>query len=81
MTREEHLLVLAVFTKQQQMITVLADILRSRDLVSADDLERLSSIAAIQDEPSKDALMRQVKVFYLDVAKALGIETGLTPPL
>ncbi len=80
MTREEHLLVLAVFTKQQQIITVLADMLRSRDLASADDL-RAFEFAAIQDEPSKDALMRQVKVFYLDVAKALGIETGLTPPL
>jgi hypothetical protein len=55
MTREEHLLVLAVFTKQQQIITVLADMLRSRDLASADD-QRTFEFAAIQDEPSKDAL-------------------------
>jgi hypothetical protein len=79
MTREEHVLVLAIFTKQQQLIRVLFDMLRSHNLASADDL-RAFEFAAIQDEPSKDALLQEMKAFYLDVAKSLGIETGLTLP-
>jgi hypothetical protein len=34
MTREEHLLMLTVFAKQQQLIQALANMLKSRDLAT-----------------------------------------------
>lgn len=76
MTREEHLLMLTMFAKQQQLIQALASILKSRDLAGDDDL-RAFEFAAIQDEPSTLAVLRSVKSFYLNAAQDLKIETGI----
>jgi hypothetical protein len=78
MTREEHLLILTMLTRQQMLIKVILDLLRSREIVSDDDLAAFD-FAVRQDAASNLVLLRQVKVVYLRVAEEAGVDTGLAP--
>lgn len=76
MTTKEHLLVLSLFTKQAQLIKLLLDILKSRQILSADDA-RAFEFSANVDAASNLALFEQAKARYVQLAKGLGIDTGL----
>ena len=72
LTREEHLLLIALFVKQSQNIKILLEILKSRDILTGDD-SRAFEFSVLQDMPSNDALFREGKAKYIQLAKGLGI--------
>jgi len=76
MTPEEYLLIVTMLTKQQQLLQTLANILKSRDLVSSDDLAAFE-FAGLWNVPEKDRVIEMVKKAYLQNAETLGIDTGL----
>jgi len=76
MRPKEHLLMLTVFAKQNQLIKLLLDILRSRGILTGDDA-RAFEFSANVDAVSNAALFEEAKQKYLTLAKGLGIETGL----
>jgi hypothetical protein len=76
MTTQEHKLILGLFAKQTQLIMVLVHILKSHDLVQADDAQAFE-FAVTEDAASNAALLAKVKKSYLEFAKSLGVETGL----
>jgi hypothetical protein len=78
MTREEHLLILTMLTRQQLLTKVILDLLRSREIVADDDVAAFE-FAVRQDAASNPVLLRQVKEVYLTVASELGVNTGITP--
>jgi len=76
MTREEHQLMVTMFTIQRSLIFSLADILKSHDLTSDDDLvafETLQKVEAV----SRLGLARQVQNEYVSHAQGLSLEIGL----
>ena len=79
MTKEEHLLMVAVFTKQAQFVRVIVEFLKSRGIASPDDFPAFEYVVS-QDLPSSAALFQQSKDAYLHLAKGLGIKTGLETP-
>jgi hypothetical protein len=78
MTRDEHLMVLTMLARQQMQIKLILDVLRSREIVSGDDLKAFD-FAVRQDAESKLSLLRQVKEVYLAAAAEVGLETGIKP--
>jgi hypothetical protein len=76
MTTKEHMLVLGLFTKQNQFIKVLLDILKSRGILVADDA-RAFEFSQNVDASSNAAIFAEAKAKYLELARGLGIETGL----
>lgn len=72
MTTEEHALFMGMFTKQQQHIMALLEILRSRGIVTGDDAAAFR-FAVATDVASNAALFRDVKATYIQFAKTLGI--------
>jgi len=76
MTTEEHLLVLTLTVKQNQLIKLLLDILKSRGILTGDDA-RAFEFSANVDVASNVALFAEAKRKYLILAEGLGIETGL----
>jgi hypothetical protein len=79
MTTQEHKLIIGLFAKQMQLITILLQILKSRDLVEKDDAQAFE-FAVTEDDVSNAALLQRAKASYLQLAKSLGIETGLERP-
>jgi hypothetical protein len=79
MTTQEHKLILGLFAKQTQLITILLQILKSRDLVQHDDAQAFE-FAVTEDAASNAALFARAKKSYLGLAKSLGVETGLETP-
>jgi hypothetical protein len=75
-TPQEHILVMSVWFKQQQAIRILLDMLKSRNILSADD-EQAFSFSQTVNAPSNAALFDEVKTNYLALAKSAGIQTGL----
>jgi hypothetical protein len=71
LTRKEHLLFLAFFTKQQRHINIIVDMLRSRGILSGDDPAAFRFAAS--DASSTAALFSAVKADYLRLAKQLGV--------
>jgi hypothetical protein len=84
MTTGEHMLMLQLFFKQRQAIRILLDILKSRGVLTADD-EQAFAYAQTANAPSNAAVFDEAKHFYLTLAHALAVETGLEnmpePPL
>ncbi len=76
MTKEEHLLMISLFTKQAQFIKIILEILKSRGIVEHDDPAAFESAVRL-DLDSNAALFQQTKAGYVRVAKGLGIEAGL----
>jgi hypothetical protein len=82
MTPKEHLLLLTLIAKQAQHINLLLNVLKSRGIVTGDDA-RAFEFAASVDARANAALLQREKDSYLQVARGLGLETGLEtlPPL
>lgn len=76
MTPREHAFFFALFAKQTQQIKILLDILKSREILTGDDA-RAFEFSQTANVASNVALFRQSKAAYLQLAKSLGIETGL----
>lgn len=76
MTEKEHLLMVRMFTKQAQFVRVLANILKSKEIIEGDDAAAFEQATAL-DIQSNAALFAQSVVAYVKLAKDLGIETDL----
>lgn len=76
MTTEEHVLILQLLFKQRQGMRVLLNILRSRDILTPDD-EKAFAAAQTQDVGSNAAIFAEAKAFYIDLARSVGLQTGL----
>jgi hypothetical protein len=76
MTEKEHLLMVRMFTKQAQFVKVLANILKSKEIIEGDDAAAFEQATAL-DIQSNAALFAQSVVAYVKLAKDLGIETDL----
>ena len=78
------MLILQLLFVQRRMIRVLLNILRSREVLNADD-EKAFGSAQQQDAGSNAALFDEAMTDYLRIAHSLGLETGLEnmpePPL
>ncbi len=79
MTKEEHLLMISLFTKQGQFIKTLVAIMKSRGILQADDASAFAFATAL-DMESNVALYAEMRSAYVTLAKGLGIETGLENP-
>ena len=66
----------SMFTKQAQFVKVLANILKSKEIIEGDDAAAFEQAAAL-DIQSNAALFTQSVVAYVKLAKDLGIETDL----
>jgi len=76
MTTKEHLLMIAMLTKQRQFTKVLIDLLMKKCGVAASELPAFEfSVAA--DSVLRSELFATTRDSYEQVAKALEIETGL----
>lgn len=82
MTPREHLLVLALFVRQAHLAKLLADVLKSREIMSDEDWKAFEFAASV-DDLSNSALFDLMKAKYIELASQLGIPTGLEnlPPL
>lgn len=78
MTSEEHRLLIWVLVRQLQNTKTLIEILESRGILQGDDATAFASTVFL-DEASNSALHQQAKAEYLQIAKLLGVETGLEP--
>jgi hypothetical protein len=78
MTREEHLLIVTMLGRQQLLIKLLIELLRSNGIISSDDLQAFEFVLR-QDAASNEALLREVRGVYREMAEGLGLDTGLKP--
>jgi hypothetical protein len=76
MTRKEHLLMIGIVAKQYQMIRVLLDLLKNKQIISDGDLEAFQFVA-MRDDDATLALVRQVRSFHVQAATEACLETGL----
>jgi hypothetical protein len=76
MNPEDHVLMCLMFFKQRQAIRILLDILRSRDIITADD-EKAFSSAFLQDADLNSSLLEGTRDMYLKIAQGAGVDSGL----
>jgi hypothetical protein len=75
-TKQEHTLMISMFVKQQMFIKMLIEVLRSRGLVSGDDLQAFE-FSVNADMPATEQLFSDMTALYTKVATAMGIDTSL----
>lgn len=78
MTDKEHALILMMFTRQNLYIQMLLDMLKSRDIIQADDIPAFDSVV-IADRDNVDAFVRALAQ-YRKFANQLGLELPTLPP-
>jgi hypothetical protein len=78
-TTQEHLLIIMALAKQAQFVKLFSELLKSKGIVSQDDLSAFD-FAVTQDFASNASLLEQVKTAYLHLAKGAGVTTGLETP-
>ena len=76
MTPEEHRLVIYVLAQQLRHIKTILEILKRRGILESADSEAFASSVFLDDEATLSAL-REAKADYLNLAKLLGVQTGL----
>lgn len=79
MTRQEHIMMISLFTKQTQLVKMLINLLKSRGIATDDDVTAFE-FAALVDQQSNAAIFRDVSNAYLTLAKGMGIDTGIETP-
>jgi hypothetical protein len=72
MTRNEHALMVAMFTKQARQIKVLYEVLKSRDILQGDDLEAFTAIVESDPLANRELSIETVKD-YTDSCHVLDI--------
>ena len=78
MTDKEHALMMMMFTRQDQFIKMLIDVLKSRDIIQADDIPAFDFAVRI-DPASVESFLRTDKQ-YRAFANQLGLELPKLPP-
>ncbi len=68
-----------MFLKQQMFTKTLGDVLRSRGIISDDDLSAFS-FSVSTDTRATAALFAEITALYVRVAKSMGIETEIESP-
>jgi hypothetical protein len=76
MTPEEHRLVIYVLAQQLRHIKTILEILKRRGILEGADSQAFASSVFLDDEATLSAL-REAKADYLNLAKLLGVQTGL----
>jgi hypothetical protein len=79
MTPEEHRLVIYVLARQYQSIKTIIATLKSRGILEGDDPEAFAS-SVFLDSASNLSVLQEAKTEYLNLAKFLGVQTGLENP-
>jgi hypothetical protein len=79
MTKQEHLLLIVLLTKQAQVIQMLVSLLKSRGIATEDDMSAFQ-FATVSDQQLNVALFRQTSRDYVALAKGLGLEVGIEIP-
>ncbi|MFI5096691.1 MAG: hypothetical protein ACHQT6_01840 [Candidatus Acidiferrales bacterium] len=79
MTQQEHALMISMFVKQHMYIKMLIEVLKSRGIVSGDDLPAFEFSVNV-DTRANAALFVDMTKLYLQAAKVFGIETGIEAP-
>jgi hypothetical protein len=77
MTKAEHALMISMFVKHQMFIKMVIEVLKSRGIVSGDDLPAFEFRVNV-DAPGKAELFEAMTTLYVEVATRLGIDTGIT---
>jgi hypothetical protein len=78
MTENEHALMIMMFTRQNEYIQMLLDMLKSNKIIQADDIPAFDF--AVRNDPDSVALLHEVSGLYRAFAKRLGMETPKFPP-
>jgi hypothetical protein len=73
MTTEEHTLMILMLARMNQAIGALSEILKSRDIVTADDLKAFH-FAAWDDDRQLLKAVAQARSDYLKIAKQAGVK-------
>jgi len=72
MTTQEHALMIGLLAAQLETIQALAQILESRDILDADDLQAFLSIRPASE---RTEMMEKARRIYAAVAQSVGIDT------
>jgi len=79
MTENEHKLMVFMFTKQMMVITTLIEVMRSRGVLTNDDLVPFQSLVQSQEDADPEILF-SVASQYKEFAKVLGLQGNLPQP-
>jgi hypothetical protein len=69
MTKQEHMLMMSMFAVQLQLTNTLANILKSRDIATDDDLQAFADLT-LQREPEA---MASIIALYAKAAETMGV--------
>lgn len=72
MTKQEHLLMMTMFTRQSQMLEILHTVMKREDLLKGDDLQAFISVIA-NDDPLNTEIAQSVSSEYKTLAKHFNI--------
>ena len=75
MTKQEHMLMMSMFAVQLQLTNTLANILKSRDIATDDDLQAFADLT-LQREPEA---MSSIFALYAKAAEAIGVTIPESP--
>jgi len=76
MNAQEHALMVTVMAKHFQHVKIILDVLKSRGVLTDDDVQAFS-FAGQTDTESNAALAQDALKEYQMIAKRFGLETGL----
>jgi hypothetical protein len=78
MKPEEHMLMIALLAAQLHFFRAMFELLQSRGVAEASDLDAFLELIKSQQKASGD-LVESAFSYYLSLAKASGVNTGLGP--
>jgi hypothetical protein len=78
MTDKEHALIMMMFTRQDQYIQMLLNMLTSNEIIQGDDIPAFDS--AVRNDPASVASFHRMFDQYTAFAKRLGLELPKLPP-
>jgi hypothetical protein len=79
MTIEEHSLLITMFARQAILLKALADIMRSHDLLAADDIKLFDAFVLSEENKNLQIFQKTAKL-YSDIAGKLGLDVPVVPP-
>ena len=76
MTEKEHRLLVGMFAQHRLLMGIILDILRSRETITADDLQAFLAAAQFDEEALAETI-EETRHTYISLAKRAGVPTGL----
>jgi hypothetical protein len=76
MTPDEHMLTLTLFAAQLHFFRALFELLQSRGIAEASDFDAFLELVKSKQKAGGDLALSAFE-YYLSLAKALGVDTGL----